>query len=343
MAAGRHAGHRGPPKPHNAPAKGQNLKCTDVNGYCTMVLGGGYAALIVVVAFGLVGGAGFYLVRTQAETRSGILDGFDQRGRLAAGLIGDNLRASDQRTREYANTAFAGPVSGLGAALANSVNASTPWLVVLDSSGRGLGAATLASSARFAKARQHDPLTGLANRSLLHERAENAIAHRRPFAVLFLDLDGFKPVNDTFGHRAGDELLRQVAQRLIAATRPEDYVSRFGGDEFVVLCRGLNDGEHDALTVAERVQLHLSEQYTIDGDTVRIGVSIGIATPTSFEDDAELVIHRADLALYHAKNSGKNRITTFVPRWPMITPDPLTAASAAQSRRVHTSKRWFRS
>jgi diguanylate cyclase (GGDEF)-like protein len=175
-----------------------------------------------------------------------------------------------------------------------------------------IGAATLISSARLAHARLHDTLTGLPNRALFLERAEAAIAQRGPVAALFLDLDGFKPVNDTYGHAAGDRLLAEVGARLIAATRPEDFVSRFGGDEFLVLCRSLRDNDA-AFSVADRIRHDLSQPYEIDGRTVTIGVSIGIAVLDEYADDAETLVHNADLALYEAKRSGRGRTERFTP------------------------------
>ncbi|MFG1926866.1 diguanylate cyclase domain-containing protein [Cryptosporangium sp. NPDC048952] len=168
-----------------------------------------------------------------------------------------------------------------------------------------IGTVTLRSSARLAHARLHDTLTGLPNRALFLERAEVAMAQKQPVAALFLDLDGFKPVNDTYGHAAGDELLVQVGRRLKAATRQQDLVSRFGGDEFLVLCRG------DADAVAERIRHELSQPFDVDGHTVRIGVSIGIATRTQHTDSADTLIHNADLALYEAKRGGRGRIERF--------------------------------
>ncbi|MET0493313.1 MAG: diguanylate cyclase [Actinoplanes sp.] len=175
-----------------------------------------------------------------------------------------------------------------------------------------IGAATLISSARLAHARLHDTLTGLPNRALFLERADAAIAQKGPVAALFLDLDGFKPVNDTYGHAAGDALLAEVGARLIAATRPEDFVSRFGGDEFLVLCRGLRDDDA-AFAVADRVRHDLSQPYEVDGRTVTIGVSIGIAVLDEYADTAETLVHNADLALYEAKRSGRGRTERFTP------------------------------
>ncbi|GIJ47623.1 hypothetical protein Val02_45090 [Virgisporangium aliadipatigenens] len=182
-----------------------------------------------------------------------------------------------------------------------------------------IGCTALVSAARLARARLHDALTGLPNRALFMERAEGTIADRRRnrgpngegiVAALFLDLDGFKPVNDTYGHAAGDALLKQVAQRLTDATRPDDFVSRFGGDEFLVLCRGIRSVE-DAQAVADRIQQYLTEPFDLDGRAVTIGVSIGIATLTDDTQEAETLIQRADLALYRAKENGRGRVEVF--------------------------------
>jgi diguanylate cyclase (GGDEF)-like protein len=451
------------------------------------------AGCAVLLGIGVVGGAGAYLSSTQATTRQSILNGFDQRAQLTAGLIGDTLLASDPKTRQWAAGAFGGPAAGLSVKLAQSLDESTPWLVVLDARGapagvssasvdgeaatlredsgfrqainsgmlafgdvvteggvptvrafqpfvanggtrvlvvptsvtslsvllhsaidvagsrsyvvdragrvivtstdarigaalpdgrlaasasrpragtagddyfdvtavsgsewraivvtsrsgllaaidrtaRGawlifgafafavllillIGASTLISSARLAHARRHDPLTGLANRSLFLERTETAVARWRRsenpaedrVAALFLDLDRFKPVNDDYGHAAGDALLKAVAQRLVAATRPEDYVGRFGGDEFVVLCRGLRD-DSDAIAVAERIRKDLSQPFDVLGHEVRIGASIGVATLGEHADRTETLINNADVALYRAKNNGRGIVERY--------------------------------
>jgi diguanylate cyclase (GGDEF)-like protein len=181
-----------------------------------------------------------------------------------------------------------------------------------------IGASTLISSARLAHARRHDPLTGLPNRSLFLERTEAAVARWRRsenpggdrVAVLFLDLDGFKPVNDTYGHAAGDAVLKEVARRLVAATRPDDYVSRFGGDEFLVLCRGLRD-ESDALAVAERIRNDLSQPFDVLGHRIGIGTSIGVAGLGEHADRAETLINNADVAVYRAKSNGRGIIERY--------------------------------
>jgi diguanylate cyclase (GGDEF)-like protein len=174
-----------------------------------------------------------------------------------------------------------------------------------------IGATTLIYSARVARARLHDQLTGLPGRALFLERAGAAIRHGR-CATLFLDLDGFKPVNDTYGHAAGDEILKDVASRLREAVGPGDYVSRFGGDEFLVLCPSVHD-ERDAVEKAGRIQQSLTAPYEVAGHTVRIGVSIGIATAGPQADHAEALIQNADVALYRAKNNGRGRVEQFFP------------------------------
>jgi diguanylate cyclase (GGDEF)-like protein len=184
-----------------------------------------------------------------------------------------------------------------------------------------IGAAALVSSARLARARLHDTLTGLPNRALFMERAETAVLDWRRrrqggadgcLAALFLDLDGFKPVNDTYGHATGDELLKQVALRLVDATRPDDYVGRFGGDEFVVLCHGLRTPD-DAYAVADRITTYLADPFVIGDHTVTIGVSIGIAALDDLDQEAAALLHHADLALYRAKGNGRGRVERFTP------------------------------
>jgi diguanylate cyclase (GGDEF)-like protein/PAS domain S-box-containing protein len=167
---------------------------------------------------------------------------------------------------------------------------------------------------RLAHQATHDPLTGLPNRSLLIDRLEGALArarrHNRRVAVLFLDLDHFKVVNDSLGHGLGDRLLVAIAERLAVALRPGDTVARFGGDEFVVLCEDLVT-QHDAIAIAERVDQAVSGPFVIDDTEVFVGVSIGIALPDDTEADPETLIRDADAAMYRAKDRGRSRWELF--------------------------------
>jgi diguanylate cyclase (GGDEF)-like protein/PAS domain S-box-containing protein len=156
----------------------------------------------------------------------------------------------------------------------------------------------------------HDPLTELPNRTLLLERlAEAAARAAGPIALLFCDLDHFKAVNDSLGHRAGDDVLRQVADRLRAAVRPGDVVGRFGGDEFVVLCEQVDD-EAAARLIAERLAAAFARPFRAGGDDHVLGVSIGIALTDSAED-GDALLRDADTAMYRAKEAGRSRIELF--------------------------------
>ncbi|MFC4047474.1 diguanylate cyclase domain-containing protein [Dactylosporangium siamense] len=155
----------------------------------------------------------------------------------------------------------------------------------------------------------HDPLTGLVNRILLHERVEHAMAtHARAghsFAVLFVDLDGFKPVNDTFGHAAGDQLLCQVAQRLTRCVRSSDTVARYGGDEFAILAEHLASPD-DALITADRIIAALIPPHDLNGTPVTVSASIGVALGGDHAGTDD-ILRAADDAMYQAKAAGKGR------------------------------------
>ena len=154
-----------------------------------------------------------------------------------------------------------------------------------------------------------DPLTGLANRRLLADRMATALGHARrnssSMALVYLDLDGFKRVNNTLGHGAGDVLLKMVAERLVATVREEDTVARLGGDEFMIALWHLNHTD-DANKMAERAIAAVSQPYEIEGQVVRITTSAGIGIYPVHGDDAETLMKRADAALYEAKRAGKN-------------------------------------
>ena len=153
-----------------------------------------------------------------------------------------------------------------------------------------------------------DPLTGLPNRRLLVDRVSMSLVRARrdqsAMAVLYLDLDGFKEINDRLGHGAGDALLKMVAGRLSAAVREEDTVARLGGDEFVIVLH-LSDGA-DAGQVASKLIAAVSQPYEIEGQAVSVTISAGVALYPVHGEDAETLMKSADLALYEAKRSGKN-------------------------------------
>jgi diguanylate cyclase (GGDEF)-like protein/PAS domain S-box-containing protein len=145
----------------------------------------------------------------------------------------------------------------------------------------------------------HDALTGLANRALLLECLQANVDARHPMAVLYVDLDRFKPVNDLFGHEAGDELLREVGDRLLATVRPRDLVARVGGDEFVVVADGLTSREF-TVALCRRVEVALSEPYMLGPGPVRIGASVGFALSDEMSTVTGLLAD-ADLHMYDVK------------------------------------------
>ena len=160
----------------------------------------------------------------------------------------------------------------------------------------------------------HDPLTGLPNRDLLLDRLNGALARaaraNTSVAVLFLDMDNFKLINDTIGHVAGDEMLRTVAVRLLAAARSGDTAARVGGDEFVVVCENVLHDE-EVFSLARRVADALSHPISIEGYDFIATVSIGIAIGHGSIDTAEQLLRDADLAMYRAKQQGKNTVEVF--------------------------------
>ncbi len=157
---------------------------------------------------------------------------------------------------------------------------------------------------RLAHQAMIDPLTGLANRRRMHDTLRALLADQ-PVAVLFLDLDGFKPVNDTFGHQTGDEVLRQVAARLNALVRPNELLARIGGDEFVLLMPGVVRWA-EAETLARQLRRAVEQPITVGGEVVHIGASVGVhvATPA---DNPDHVLRAADHAMYAIKRAGGER------------------------------------
>jgi diguanylate cyclase (GGDEF)-like protein/PAS domain S-box-containing protein len=161
---------------------------------------------------------------------------------------------------------------------------------------------------------QYDPLTGLANRGLFSSLLSQAVArsnrHQHQMALLFLDLDRFKHVNDTHGHEVGDRLLQQAAGRLQACIREGDTLSRLGGDEFTLILEEVGDAR-DVVIVAEKLIASLTEPFAVEGHEVFIGTSIGIALYPSAADSAEALLKCADMAMYQAKANGRNNFQFF--------------------------------
>ncbi len=204
--------------------------------------------------------------------------------------------------------------------------------------------------AQYSRAQQelalHDALTSLPNRRLLEDRIETALQHanrnHHKAAVMYLDLDGFKAINDTYGHAYGDEILKMVSQRLLSNSRKEDTVARLGGDEFIVLLGDIHSLA-DAQGPAAKLVEALSEPFFINDLTLQLSTSIGISM---YPDDAENVadlISIADYALYEAKRAGKNRFCAngsaarqaaqaVKPAVPPVTPAAPPAAELAQHR-----------
>jgi diguanylate cyclase (GGDEF)-like protein/PAS domain S-box-containing protein len=193
-----------------------------------------------------------------------------------------------------------------------------------DRAGRVIGAvivfhdvsAARAMSQQMTHSAQHDVVTNLPNRMLLHDRISQSISlarrQHRPLAVLFLDLDRFKYINDSLGHAVGDQLLQSVAKRLLAGVRNSDTVSRQGGDEFVILLSEISHPE-DAATSARKILLSLNAPHSIEGHDLDIAGSMGISIYPGDGEDAETLIKNADTAMYHAKESGRNNFQFFKP------------------------------
>ncbi len=169
---------------------------------------------------------------------------------------------------------------------------------------------------QMAHSAHHDFLTSLPNRVLLNDRISHAIARSsrqgKKLAVIFLDLDGFKHINDSLGHRVGDSLLQSVSRRLLECVRGGDTVSRLGGDEFVVLLNEV-EGTEDAATAATRMLRAVSAVHTIDNHELQVTTSIGVSFYPADGIDAETLIMNADTAMYQAKASGRQRFQFYEP------------------------------
>jgi diguanylate cyclase (GGDEF)-like protein/PAS domain S-box-containing protein len=176
--------------------------------------------------------------------------------------------------------------------------------------------AARAMALQMAHSAQHDFLTGLPNRMLLNDRVRQAITlaprHTKKVAVLFLDLDGFKHINDSLGHAVGDKLLQSIAKRLLNCVRSSDTVSRQGGDEFVVLLSEVADAADAAIT-ARRMLKTVAEAHSIDQHELHVTTSIGLSVFPDDSQDAETLIKNADTAMYQAKETGRQRYQFFKP------------------------------
>jgi diguanylate cyclase (GGDEF)-like protein len=198
-----------------------------------------------------------------------------------------------------------------------------------------------AAAAELARMAYHDALTGLANRARFLACTAAALARARAagdpsrVAVLALDLDGFKAVNDTLGHEAGDAVLVEVAGRLLGATRGSDTVARLGGDEFAVLLDGVGD-DADAGVVAARVVEAIGRPFVIAGAPARVGTSVGVARgdhaaggDAAPDEGVATLLRHADYAMYQAKSLGKGRWAWFDPAaTPAMAPTPAAAPRA---------------
>ncbi|HXI80954.1 MAG TPA: diguanylate cyclase [Verrucomicrobiae bacterium] len=175
----------------------------------------------------------------------------------------------------------------------------------------------------------HDPLTGLANRVLLRDHLERALARRGrsggTVALLFVDLDDFKRVNDSYGHAAGDQILVRVAERLVSAVRADDVVGRQSGDEFAVLLGHVRDDD-EAIASAERILGELRRPILLGGHSITVGGSVGIALASAASTSAEDLLTQADAAMYAVKAEGKGRHAIYEPRMPTRTWTELEAA-----------------
>ena len=183
----------------------------------------------------------------------------------------------------------------------------------------------------------HDSLTGLPNRELFMDRLATALAHARrsgaSMAIILMDLDHFKDINDSLGHPLGDRLLQEVADRLRGAVRHEDTVARLGGDEFIVLLNDIgapNEAMGNASRVVEKLRRHLAPGYTLDGHSLMVTTSLGIAIHPDDGDTAEQLIKHADTALYQAKGAGRNTYRFF---------SPAMNAAAVERLRMETELR----
>jgi diguanylate cyclase (GGDEF)-like protein len=193
-----------------------------------------------------------------------------------------------------------------------------------------------AMSLRMSYLAQHDFLTQLPNRMLLNDRLTQAITlaqrHGQSLAVLFLDVDHFKHINDSLGHAIGDQLLHSIARRLVESVRSSDTVSRQGGDEFVILLPEVGRAE-DAALAADKILAAVSRPHRIDSRDVHVTASMGIGVFPADGADAETLLKSADLALFHAKAQGRSNHRFFKPDMSVPAAGTRSESTALHARR----------
>jgi diguanylate cyclase (GGDEF)-like protein/PAS domain S-box-containing protein len=206
----------------------------------------------------------------------------------------------------------------VGAPLGEVVWFSSRAIPVLDAGGKARRMIGVSQDITARKRREeavqflayHDPLTGLPNRRLLDDRLKQALyaaqRRQRPLAVMLIDLDGFKRVNDSLGHRAGDSVLREVAERLAGCVRKVDTLARQGGDEFAIVISDVQS-ETDCGVVAEKILRGLEKDFRVEGESFSIGASMGISLFPADAGDGDALLRNADAAMYRAKQLGRNR------------------------------------